>query len=604
MILLDEIISSSGHSSKVLLGTPISKGLVEGRVFFKKINRQQLRSDFFPFESCDAEISKYLKAVEQIQNELATLQTESKHLTATGRQMIDLSATLIRSHLFNKQIPDCILELKIPAQTAVQKSLSQVKSDFDKMENDYFRSRFDDFKALGNRIIDILNGNYSLEEFKHPAIFVAEEVTPTEIIRFSAAKKLLAVLSIHGGTTSHAAIVAEACGVPAIFDIKDLLTLKSGQRVIVDAYKGQIIVDPDAETRLTYRSIKKRRANYEKKLIDSISKRSQTLCGCNLDIFANVGVRDDITVAKQSHADGIGLLRTEVFMMTEKGASDEESLFKHYSSILAYTDLHPVTVRTLDLGGDKYAERTGEPPLKEANPFLGYRSTRMFLDDPTILKAQLRALLRASVKNPNIKIMFPFISTLEDVLQLRAIYDEIVMDLLPEIPHIANIPVGIMAEVPSIVLCLEDIFPFVDFVSLGTNDLTQYTLAVDRNNPYVSRYYQNIHPSLIKLIQLTVDKCNAANIPVSICGEMSKEPYLTRLLLGMGLRTLSLNPSSIPLVKFTAMSSRLVDCEEIAKKVLVMKTSQEIMNYLDADLSAFLKQHDAHFDYEDIKEKK
>lgn len=585
-----------------LRGTPISKGIVEGRIFIKKINKKQLRRSYYHSRGIEIETAEYFKSLEKLKKELDDLKWAKREISdQTGRQILDLCAALIRDDFFAKRIPAYLAENNCPAQTAILKKLSLLKLEFNKLENEYFRSRFDDFNALGNRLIDILNGDSTFMEFNHPAIFIAEEISPAEIMRFSA-DHLLAVLSIKGGITSHAAILAEAQGIPAVFGVKDLFSLQSGQRVIVDAYKGEIIVDPDEETRALYQSIKNRRKAYEEILIKAITQKSKTADGEALNIFANIGKQEDISEAKKAHVDGIGLLRTEVFTLSDNQPLEEELLFKYYSKLLSLTDNIPVTIRTLDLGGDKFLESTGDNPLYEANPFLGYRSTRMFIDDPRDLRIQLAGLLRASAQNPNIKIMFPFVSTVDDFLVLRALYDEVVFSLKDSLPHLPSIPVGMMVEVPSVALCLEDFLPYVDFVSIGTNDLTQYTLAVDRNNPLVSKYYQNAHPSVLKLIKMTIDKASNANIPVSLCGEMAKEPCFTRLLLGMGLRTLSLNPSFLPLVKFIAVHSRIEECKILSEKVLTMTKSQEIIAYLDNELSFFLYKHDAAFDYENMEE--
>lgn len=585
----------------VLKGTPISTGIVEGPIFIKKNSKRMFNYTTAKFQGKEVEVSLYQDSLTTLIEELKSLKWNHEEVSdKTGQQMITLYNSLINDDFFKYKIPQCICDEQISAQEAILKKLALIKKDFDALDNEYFRARYQDFAALGNRILEILNGSSTIQNITDPVIFIAQSLSVADLLAFSK-DKMLGIVTSEGGITSHAAILAESMEIPAIFGVKDLLShVKNNQNIIMDAYKGEVIINPNTKTLENYRTLRQMRIKYENQIIESISQSFTTLDGQSLEIMVNVGSLHDITLAKKHHADGIGLLRTEVFCLSKNRSLNEEEHYQYYKEFLTYANNYPVTIRTVDLGGDKFLKHRDKNLINELNPFLGYRSTRMFIDSPDELKMQLRALIKASPINPKIKIMLPFISTLEDLLFLKDIYYQAADELKDEVPDGHKIPLGIMVEVPSVVICIDDFLPHIDFISIGTNDLTQYILAADRNNPLVARYYQNSHPSIIKLIYHVVQKANEFKIPVSLCGEMAKEAIYTRLFLGIGMRSLSMNPLFLPLVKFVSSHSNPKECLFLWKEIVKMKSAKEIDAFLEEDLNNFLKEKGAYFDGQSI----
>ncbi|MEJ5283782.1 MAG: phosphoenolpyruvate--protein phosphotransferase [Brevinematales bacterium] len=567
----------------LLRGIPISRGIAIGKTLIrydimKKVNLSQIKED-----DKKAEIARYLNAIEQVKNEITNLvSNKSGTLNQDTIQILQYYKVLLEEDFFIKNVIERIENDLYSADSALVYELEAIRKQFEKIEAEYFKSRFLDFKSIADRIIRKMNGDLELGEIAEPIIIVAEEVSPAEMLHIKK-EFVIGIATESGSTTSHAAIIAESLEIPAVFGLRDLFNyIKKDDNLIVDGYKGLVIVNPDDATVKDYRHLQKSYQKKEKEIIQVVNLPSKTIDEEDVKIYANVSNSMELNIAKRHQAEGIGLLRTELLFIANEKFLTEKEQFDIYKEYLLIFQGKDVTIRTLDMGGDKFFENTTS---KDPNPFLGWRSIRVLLKEKEKFKQQLRAIIRASVFNDNIKIMIPMISSIEEVRRVKEIYKECEEEIKNEgKPFKYNIPLGIMIEIPSAAILSNHLAKEVDFFSLGTNDLVQYTLAVDRNNQSVAEYYQPLNPAVLYLIHYTVVNANANNKPVSVCGEIARNPLYLRLLLGMGIRNFSVNPTYIPLVKSVIVNSSIADCKKLWNSVRNLKTAIEIERKLKDDL--------------------
>ena len=567
-----------------LRGIPISKGIAIASALIRHDVTKSIRTNARIEDSQkEFEIERYFLAVEKVKDEIENLKKSSKHqLNKQNSQIIDYYSLLLNEDFFTKTVSNRILSDFYPADAALVMELDIIRRDFDKLENDYFQSRFLDFKSLADRILRRMYGDVDLTSLKEPIILVAEEVSAAEVLHLSR-EFVLGIATESGGTTSHAAIIAESLEIPAVFGIKDLLAyVKKMEKIIVDGYKGLVVIDPDTNTVKDYEHIQSAYKAKEKEIFQVVSLPSRTADSQDIQILANVSNTMDLNIARRHGADGIGLFRTELAFIANQKFLDENEQFELYKEYLLLFQEKEVTIRTLDLGGDKFF---GKGEYKDPNPFLGWRSIRIFLKEVDKLKAQLRAIIRASVFNDNVKILIPMISSMDEVYKVKDIFKKCEAEVKNEgKPFKYNIPIGIMVEIPSAAILSERMAKEVNFFSIGTNDLVQYTLAVDRNNQAVAQYYQPLNPAVLDLIEIVIQNAEKAQIPVSVCGEIARNPLYIRLLLGMGLKRFSINPAYIPLVKSIILKSKFSDVKSIWRTVKNYNTAQETEEFLKADL--------------------
>ena len=577
-----------------LKGIPINQGIVEGTVFIKVNPIKTLLTKKYTTIDPIIEIKNYLEVISSLQHEFQQLKYKNIALSNnTNQQMADLYIAILNDPVFKKRIPEHIQEQKIPASYIILQNIETIKQEFAKIDNEYFRSRFDDFESIGHKLLEILTGSRGYASISKPKVIVAENLSAADLLQLPL-EFVQGIITADGGATSHAAILAEALDIPAIFGVKNIIEhANRTDTIIMDGYGGDVVINPLPETSIFYQNLIQRHLQYEETIIASAKDCHTTKDGHPISILANIGNIYDVHLIHKYNADGIGLLRTETIVLLEEELFSEEDQTIYYESFFKKTKNLPVSVRTLDLGGDKTIKNAAVTPLDEENPFLGFRSTRQFVRDPREFKKQIRALLRSYHINPNIKILIPFVTTLDDLLILKALVIESYKELYTT-PF--TIPIGIMAEVPSTLICLSDYFPHIDFISIGTNDLTQYVLATDRNNKYVSHYHNSAHPAIIKLLYHAGDQCLKHNIPLSICGEIAKEPHFIRLLYGLGIPTLSMSPTGIPMARYILANSTQEECQQLVKDILPMQHTQQIESYLHNDLINFLTKQNAYFD--------
>lgn len=471
------------------------------------------------------------------------------------------------------------------AAYAVMRRWSQM---FLQQDNRILRERVSDLWDLERRILGHLIGaaRNDLSNLQHQAVIVAHDLTPSQTAALDKTK-IKAIATDAGGRTSHTAILAHALGIPAIVGLEDITAqVSTGDTVIIDGTRGTVVINPDAARIMEYRQELRRLASVEDTLGELRTLPTVTTDGTTIDLLANIEFPSEIEEAVNNGAVGVGLYRTEFLYLAYESEPTEEQQYETYAAAIKALRGKPMTIRTLDLGADKVAHGLSaiNADHVERNPFLGCRSIRLCLQNLPLFKRQLRAILRASTEGP-VKIMFPLISSIMELRQARMILSDVMEDLDEQgVPYRENIPVGIMIEVPSAALQAATLAREVDFFSIGTNDLIQYTVAVDRGNERIASLYSAAHPAVISLVKETVRKAARSRLDVSLCGEMASEPEFTMLLLGLGLRQMSITPPAIPQIKRIIRSVSIDQCQRVARKVSGFDSDREVLNYLRGEL--------------------
>jgi phosphotransferase system enzyme I (PtsI) len=447
--------------------------------------------------------------------------------------------------------------------------------------DEYLRERAGDVRDVTERLLQNLLGTYQELDLKHlqePCIIVAHELTPSATAMLDK-KNVLGFATEVGSKTSHTAIMARSLRIPAVVGLgKDGGALRDGQYALLDGYHGLLILNPTDQTLFEYGQLARRRGSLEEKLRDTIDKPAVTLDGVRLTLSANIEQAADADAVKANGAEGVGLFRTEYLFLNSETLPTEEEQYMAYRAAAAALKPAPVIIRTLDLGGDKFMSHLNVPA--EMNPFLGWRAIRFCLQETAIFRAQLRAILRASAEG-NIKIMYPMISCLDELVQANVLLDTCRTELRREgVPFDEKMDVGVMIEIPSAVLIADALAKRVQFFSIGTNDLIQYTLAVDRLNEKIAHLYEPTNPAILRLIKMTADAAHAAGIWVGVCGEMAGDPLMVPLLLGLGMDELSVAPPSVSQIKYLIRRVKMSEAKEIANEALRSENNTDILDRL------------------------
>ena len=450
---------------------------------------------------------------------------------------------------------------------------------FSEMEDPYLRERAEDIRDLGHRILNKLEQK-TQDNISYPnnTILVGEEISASTLAEIPT-NKIAGIVSVHGSGTSHTAILARALGIPAVLGVTELpVVYIDGMDVIVDGYSGQVYVNPSVQVVNEYKRLKKEERALSRELMDLRDLDSVTTDGIHVPLHANTGLISDISPALKSGAEGVGLYRTEFPFMIRDQFPGEEEQYTIYRQVLDSFAPRPVTMRTLDIGGDKELPYF---PIKEDNPFLGWRGIRITLDHPEIFMVQIRAMLRANVGLDNLRLMLPMVSTLHEIDEAHELIQRAHEELLEEGIENSLPPIGTMIEVPSLIYQMDALSQRVDFISIGSNDLTQYLLAVDRNNANVADLYDFLDPSVIHALQFIAMGARKNKVPVSVCGEMAGDPMAAIILLGIGINTLSMSASSLLRIKWVIRSFSRRRARSILKKALEMESAQSIRDYLE-----------------------
>ena len=527
------------------------------------------------------EIQRLKNAFKDAAVELTSLEKNSHNIDQSKiKDIFAVHLRFLRDKDLQKRITDLVHDESVTAEYAVSSTLRDIAAHFTRVKDTYISERAADIYDIEKRILRHLLGRKreDVEHLTEEVVIVARELSPTQTAGFN--KKFVRGLATDtGGRTSHTAIVARSLGIPAVVALEDLTEIVSGgDTVIIDGNRGLVIVNPDEQTIQQYEEYSRGFAELEHKLDAIKEKPASTRDGVKITLLGNIEFPDEAELVLQKGGEGIGLYRTEFLYLNRKDEPAEEDHYQAYAETLRVFKQQPVIIRTMDLGADKYTQSRRFVP--EPNPFLGLRSIRFCLQNLTLFKTQLRAILRASVLG-QVKIMFPLITNIQELMQTKLILHDVMEDLDDEsIGYNKDIQVGIMIETPSAALTASTLARDADFFSIGTNDLTQYTLAVDRGNELVSTLYSSVDPAVLRLIRTVIQDAYKAKIDISICGEMASEPEYIMLLLGMGVRVISLAPPMIPEIKQVIRSVTMENCNKVARKVLGMNSERQISTFL------------------------
>jgi phosphotransferase system, enzyme I, PtsP len=560
-----------------LVGLPASPGFAEGHAhivsaYLGSVDRTQRARDI------KGELKRLDDALARSRSELVALKTRMAPLMPeSDLKIFDGHRMILEDDEFVDRIRESI-KLGYTAESALFRVIDELSASMLAVADGYLRERAADFRDIGHRVLRHLRQEESKGAFARPTILIAEELTLSQLALVSH-EKLVGIALQTGGVTSHAAILARAFELPTVVGIEHLMeSVGEGDTLVIDGNSGVVYDNPSSDVEHEYQGLIKRYDAFKKELMVDQDQPTITRDGHRVQMLANIALLADIQLALRYGAEGIGLLRSEFSFLTYEDFPDEEQQLKLYIQMLDAMGKRPVTIRTLDIGADKYPAYLRVP--REDNPFLGWRSIRISLELSGIFKVQLRAILRASARR-DVRILFPMISSIEELRRARELLAEAQDELFKEgLEHNPDIEVGIMVEVPSAVWLTPRLIHEVDFFSIGTNDLIQYILAADRNNPKVAHLYEPLHPAVLNAISEVVNVGRGAGKQVCICGEMASDPIATLLMLGMGLEQLSLSPLFIPVVRKLIRESEYETARHIARDVLEMSSVQDIKGYL------------------------
>ncbi len=527
------------------------------------------------------EVQRIRNAFKSAAEQLAKIKTRRGEIEENEiKDIFAVHLRFMRDRSLRKKISDMIYSDMVTAEFAVSTTLREIASHFSKVKDPYISERAADIYDIERRLLRELLGKKreDVERLKEEVTIVARELSPTQTAGFNK-QYVKGIASDAGGRTSHAAIVARSLGIPAVVALEDLTeSVESGQMVIIDGNRGIVVVNPDEGTIHQYLEYSRGFLELEHRLDAIREKPAITRDGVKITLLGNIEFPDEAEMVLQKGGEGIGLYRTEFLYLNRPDEPTEEDHYNAYAETVSVFKHRPVIIRTVDLGADKYTQSKRFAP--EPNPFLGLRSIRFCLQNLMMFKTQLRAILRASVLG-EVKVMFPLITNQQEVMQAKMILRDVMEDLDEEnIPYNRDVQIGIMIETPSAALTAATLARDVDFFSIGTNDLTQYTLAVDRGNELVSTLYSPADPAVLRLIRTVIQDAHKAQIDVSVCGEVASEPEYVMLMLGMGVKTLSLAHPMIPEIKQVIRSVTMEDCNRVARKILSMNSERQISGFL------------------------
>lgn len=569
---------SDGISLKGLPGSP---GVAIGTalVVYPAADLDAVPDRQVPPADLEQEVGSFREAVAQAQADIRTLQTRLKTaLSSEDQALFDAYLQMLGSASI---IDDVIGRIRKGswASSALRDTIATHVRVFENMDDPYMRERAVDVKDLGRRILMcIQKGRHNPPPYPERTILVGHEITATMLAE-APVERLVGVISSRGSSSSHVAILARALGIPAVVGVQDIPVARmDGRELIADGYNGLVYVAPSPQIRREYERLAKEEAVLEAGLAELRDLPAETPDGYRMPLYANTGLLSDVTPSLRSGAEGVGLYRTEFpFMIRDRFPSEDEQ-YRIYRKLIEDFAPRPVVLRTLDVGGDKALSYF---PIVEDNPFLGWRGIRITLDHPELFLVQVRAMLRAGAGYDNTSILLPMICSIPELDESLFLIHQAYRELREECEKVTKPRVGVMIEVPSLVYQIDAVAQRADFLSVGSNDLTQYLLAVDRNNSSVANLYDSLSPAVIHAIKLVVEGAARHQRPVSVCGEMAGDPRAVLLLLGLGIESLSMSSSSVSRIKWVIRNIERSQAQALLAEVLTMETAKEIRAYLD-----------------------
>ena len=577
-------------SELVLKGIPAAGGIAYGPAFILDHQEFIVPQRTLAADEVESEVVRFEEAIEQTRREIHFLKKKiEKDMGNQHAQIFDAHLLVLDDPILREQVNQGIRDNKNSAEYVFAAVIKGYAQSLSKIQDEYLRERASDVNDISRRVLKHLMEEskwHDLDHLQDDLIVVAHELSPSDAVSMYN-KKIMAFVTDLGGRTSHTAIIAKSLGVPAVVGLKDAtLRIANTDYLIVDGQKGLVIINPVDGTREIYAKEQSKITAILEKLNDLRNLPSQTIDGKRVSILANLELFSEIDNVRKFGAEGIGLYRTEFLYMNRIDLPSEEEQYQAYKQVAEAVNPCPVTVRTLDIGGDKFISSVQIP--KDMAPFLGVRAIRFCLERTDIFQTQLRAILRASVHG-SIQMMYPMIAGVSELRQANAILEGVKRNLRDE--HIAfddDMKVGVMIEIPSAVMTVDLLSKEADFFSIGTNDLIQYALAVDRVNEKTAHLYEPAHPAVLRMIQRTIDAGHNEGIHVGVCGEMASDPAMAFLLLGLGLDELSMSPSSVLMIKKMVRGVRFSDAVRVTQEAMGLSTGQEVEEYVAAQMRRLL----------------
>ncbi|MFC2161288.1 phosphoenolpyruvate--protein phosphotransferase [Acidobacteriota bacterium] len=564
-----------------LRGTGVSPGIAVGEISLKERVLFTTRKEVISKIQIPGEMERLKKAVGRTREQLISLKKKIKNEIGDEHAFIfDAHLLILEDKSLSQGLKTIIQDEGARAEWAISQVHEKYVKLFDSIEDDYFRERQSDVSDVLSKVYLNLKPTQKMEKDDHKEkILVAHDLLPSEAATILSQGKVLAVALEMGGPTSHTAILARSLNIPAVMGVRNITKkVKIGDSLIVDGTDGEVIINPPLAIRKEFSSKKDKYEDYRRELRKTAKLEARTLDGIPFYPLANIELPEEVSMATSMGAAGIGLFRSEFIYLQSSTLPSEEDHFRIYSKLAKKTHPAPVYIRTIDIGGDKSL-----PQLKiekEPNPALGLRAIRFSLRDRDLFRIQLRAILRASTQR-NVRILFPMITEIEEIQEVKLLYNEVKDDLRSKrIAFDPDIPLGAMIEVPAAAVITDLLVKEVDFLSIGTNDLIQYYLAVDRSNEFVSYLYKPFHPSVLRMIKFIIETAQKEGKEITVCGEMAADPLSAIVLLGFGLKRFSMNPIFIPRIKNSLRSVEYGYVQKIVQNAMTLKTAQEIEEYI------------------------
>ena len=575
-----------------LEGTAAAPGIAIGKALAHQAERPTASRRRVPDYRIEAEVGRFHDALSSVSEEVRRTRQRVEHEHGADLALIfEAQLTMLDDVSMKDGTVDRIRSHNWTAERAFTETMAHLRKGFEQIDNEYLRARVGDLSDIEHQVLVQLTGG-SLSGLQHArsnTVIFARDMLPSEAAQLGG-RLVKGVVTDAGGATSHTSIITRALGLPTVVATERASQLvSSGDLVIVDGDSGTVHIRPDAATIRYYQAQLRRQLRRKRELSQRSDLPAVTSDGAEITLLANVDLPQEIEQAVASGARGVGMVRTEFLYLGYRLPSEAQQL-EAYAHIVRSIAPHPVVIRTVDLGGDKLTHAVDS--VAEANPFLGWRGIRICLDTPDLFKTQLRAILRAGAHG-NAQILLPMISGLDEVRRARRIIVQVQQELQQQgVPHQADCQVGVMIEVPSAAIISEQLAQEVDFFSLGTNDLVQYTLAVDRGNARVAGLYDPLHPAVLRLILQVADNAAAAGIPASICGAMAADPVAAVILMGLGVRLMSVSPAQIPELKEVVRAADIATARQVARESLEMTSGAEVRARVEAVMKdVFLAAH-------------
>ena len=567
--------------NKFIQGIGASPGIIIGKAYLLERFKVRLPQKRIGRERVEEEVKRFLRAIQESEDQLGEI--KEKILDPEVRKhsfILDVHSMILKDEMLLQDTVDTIRKKKVNAEWALDLTLEKLDTAFKAIEDEYLRERRSDLHYVAARIFRNLLGKKhdDITKIKGKVIVVAHDLSPADTLQMNL-EHVAGFITDIGGKVSHTAILSRSLGIPAVVGVEVATSLiNGGDLLIFNGETGEVVINPTEEVSRSFLERKRRTKPIGREILKYASLAAETRDGIRVRLQANIEMVEEIPSAKMHGAEGVGLYRTEILYLNRKDLPTEEEHFKTYRGLLESITPATATIRTLDIGGDKFLP--GYSKNNELNPALGLRAIRFSLKETEIFKTQLRGILRASVYG-KLKILLPMISGIEEVRQAKAILEEVKKSLAKaKIPFDEEIQIGAMIEIPSASDIADILAREVNFFSIGTNDLIQYALAVDRINEHVSYLYEPLHPAVLRIIRWVVRSGHEAGIPVAICGEMAAEPLYAVVLLGLGLDEFSMNPISIPKVKKVLRKARFEEARSLVEQLFQFPTASEIECFL------------------------